>query len=306
MFNHKHRVVVQLTDGSALDVCESSTVRINKRIPVRNLKADVEVLDEKTLLLSIKNKLQSNRKQEMHFDHVGTQSDTRTSVEISSLVDQLLVQCHNCCLLKFSPMKVTQAPFICNQLENEIEKRLQMLRATISSIRIEYFDVQKYHMINLISDVTKKKRRPNIQNDFANILELHKWFQKDYITLWATGLGHDCLDVHFTFSDINHRTHKVKLSLFNVYLSKMDLDTKNALCDFFRNLGSVRSIKHCLLTDCLKEYFNNKKAWRTWMIFDVPLLKFNGNTTYDMLQLANAAYVGANTSSNESKVSEKL
>ncbi|XP_004530151.1 uncharacterized protein LOC101451702 [Ceratitis capitata] len=238
--------------------------------------------------------------QPLRFDCVGTARNSFVRAEFAMLMDELFLNKSSCCLLQFFPLRECQLSFLCNLLVSEVDKRMMTLRAKLIAIKVEYFDLRKYDVINFLGDnqphaTVKSKRKSQPQNLFHTTLDLLRWLQTRYLQLFAKGQGTENMDLEFTFCDTQSRVHTVRLSIMNVYLCHMDSDTKTCLRNCFENIRSAkRGRKSVVLTDCLREILGPKDNWYTWFIFHVPIAKGRGIIIDDQLNLASSAYAGIN------------
>nr|XP_014094544.2 uncharacterized protein LOC106620544 isoform X1 [Bactrocera oleae] len=238
--------------------------------------------------------------QPLRFDCVGTTRNAFVRAEYAMLMDELFLNKSSCCLLQFFPLRECQISFLCNLLVSEVDKRMMALQAKLMRIKVEYFDVRKYDVVNFLGSsqprsTTKNKRHSRPQNLFSNTLELLRWLQTRYLQLFAKGQGTENMDLEFTFSDVQTRVHTVRLSIMHVFLCHMDSDTKTCLRNCFENIHSAkRGRKSIMLTDCLREILGPKENWFTWFVFHVPIAKGRGIIIDDQLNLASSAYAGIN------------
>uniref|UniRef100_A0A0A1WTT0 Galactokinase n=1 Tax=Zeugodacus cucurbitae TaxID=28588 RepID=A0A0A1WTT0_ZEUCU len=238
--------------------------------------------------------------QPLRFDCVGTTRNAFVRAEYAMLMDELFLNRSSCCLLQFFPLRECQISFLCNLLVSEVDKRMMVLQAKLLRIKVEYFDLRKYDVINFLGSnhprsTTKNQRNSRPHNLFGNTLDLLRWLQTRYLQLFGKGQGTENLDLEFTFSDSQTRVHTVRLSIMHVFLCHMDSDTKTCLRNCFENIRSAkRGRKSIMLTDCLREILGPKANWFTWFVFHVPIAKGRGIIIDDQLNLASSAYAGIN------------
>ncbi|XP_067618955.1 uncharacterized protein [Eurosta solidaginis] len=237
--------------------------------------------------------------QPLRFDCVGTMCNSFVRAEFSMLMHELFINKSSCCLLQFFPVRESQLSFLCNLLVSEVDKHMMILQAKLFAIKVEYFDLRKYDVINMLDDhqprsTIKNKHNSRPHNIFHTTLELLRWLQTKYTSLFSKGQGSENIDLEFTFADSKSHVYTVKLTIMNNYLCQMDADTKTCLRNCFENMRSAkRGRKNIVLTDCLREILSPQENWFTWFIFHVPIAKGRGIVIDDQLILATAAYTGA-------------
>ncbi|XP_053946830.1 uncharacterized protein LOC128855714 [Anastrepha ludens] len=288
----KQRVVIEIDE----DIRAGDTEQFRNMLDVPSVMPAVSA---KSLKMPIYAKLHSPT-QTLRFDCVGTARNSFVRAEFAMLMDELFLKKSKCCLLQFFPLRDCQLSFLCNLLVSEVDKRMMIMQAKLFAIKMEYYDLRKYDVINLLGDGSQRSTIKNKRKSYPHIIfhsttELLRWLQTKYIQLFARGQGTENIDCEFTFCDIKNNVYTVRLSIMNNFLCHMDGDMKTCLRNCFENIHSTeRRRKHVMLTDCLREIFKPTENWYTWFIFHVPIARGRGVVIDDQLNLATAAYAGIN------------
>ncbi|XP_052841083.1 uncharacterized protein LOC128255484 [Drosophila gunungcola] len=282
-----HRVLVALTDDKK---------RGSVEVPV--LENDIRILDNKSMLLRMQN---SSAKvvnsweppryyRHLEFDAIGYELEPSIRTELSDFMTQILRNHRHGSLLRFSSLQRNQNPnFLTRLLVTEVDKLMMELRCRLKSINVDYFDVRKFDMVNMLVEpnaVPNRRRCSSAGKSVCSTRELYQWLINDFTNLRGRGLGDDYLDFEFVYRDSMAMQHRIHLSVFHIFGSESRPD----LVDFFRSLPQSRLNGSTLLNDCLKESFDLKSLQPAVVIVELPIAPDLSDARRKILKLADLAF----------------
>ncbi|XP_017848933.1 uncharacterized protein LOC108604135 [Drosophila busckii] len=292
-----HRVVVALTDAAQ----KSPTSKAN----ASGIDRDIRILDRNSMLLRLpvqesKASFQPRYFQQLEFDSVGFDSEKHIRAEFGELMTQMFKRLCNGCLLRLTPWRAYNLKLLTRLLVTEVDKLLLALNYRLLGIQVEYFDVRKFDMVNLL--ISSSKQQPQVRK-LNNTSELFQWLHNEYIGLRGRITGDDYMSIEFRLcSNSRQQQHKLQLSIFNIF----DCHARKDLSEFFKALPGGRSSQGSLLTDVIKESFDRKRNIYTLVLCEMP-----GNKAYTppiqrFLSLADMAYLSIKALDNKCNSQLKL
>uniref|UniRef100_W8BRN1 Uncharacterized protein n=1 Tax=Ceratitis capitata TaxID=7213 RepID=W8BRN1_CERCA len=227
----------------------------------------------------------------VHFDFVGSGTDPRTRNEMFALTHELLENCKNCCLQRFCSKRHCPCCFLHQLLVRNVDRRLQMMQCKLTGVQLQYYDLRQHpitgHFFHLLrSDIS-----------FSTTQQLYRWLDSQYRRLFGVGQWHEVIEVKYEFEDPRYVIHRVTLVIMNLYLHKLDANSKRSMCRLLRTptpplkrpmRRGVADERSMLINDCISAHFGGGEPW--WIIFDVSL--DGGQIAGDMLKMAHCAYTG--------------
>ncbi|KAH8251657.1 hypothetical protein KR038_004296 [Drosophila bunnanda] len=283
-----HRVMVALTDPKRRTYPEDSS-----------LGEEIKLLDKKAILLRIPNALGKSAPvmkppryyRHMEFDAIGYDFESHIRSELTDLMTQMFRYHRHGNLLRFPPQRNLNPTLLTRLLVTEVDKLLQDLRLRLKAINVDYFDVRKFDMINLLLDpkaVPQHRRGLLCGKSFYSTKDLYHWLVNDLTTVRGRGIGDDYLEFEFVYRDIQPRQHKVRLSVFHIFNSEERPD----LAEFLKSVphGRQGGVSTTLLNDCLKESFDFKSPTPALMMFELPMIPELCEYRRKVLKLADIAY----------------
>ncbi|XP_037955394.1 uncharacterized protein LOC119685242 [Teleopsis dalmanni] len=307
------RVIVQLNDIDAPDHFELNRKnRLDRETENKKyINTNLQLIDDHTLLVtsnapSVNADSQSKILRHLHFSFLGFASEVRTVEQIHELLDQLLLKRKNSCLIRFNALRECQIRFLSNFLCKEVQKRLKKTKTTVDHIKLEYYNLHKYNLVNVMSTMSSGRKESISPAGllFHNFSQLQKWLRTDYTNLFSFGTGHECFDFQFSLTDTHERKFRLNFSLIHYYLCIIDGDTKADMKNVLENSTSRAAVNNTMIVKCLREYLVlAKKSWQVDLLFDIPIIDSDsGNIiTEDILQVACAAETGLKVSVSDSK-----
>ncbi|XP_020817288.1 uncharacterized protein LOC110190949 [Drosophila serrata] len=283
-----HRVMVALTDPKRRSYSEEPC-----------LDEEIKLLDKKAMLLRIPNALgkpgplmKSPRYyRHMEFDAIGYDFETHIRSELTDLMSQMFRYHRHGSLLRFPAQRNLNPSLLTRLLVTEVEKLMMDLRLRLKTINVDYFDVRKFDMINLLLDpkATRNHRRDLMcGKSFYSTKDLYQWLVNDLTTLRGRAIGDDYLDFEFVYRDTQPRQHKIRLSVFHIFNS----EDRSDLAEFLKSVPNGRQcgVSSTLLNDCLKESFDLKSPTPALMMFELPMVPELCDYRRKVLKLADMAY----------------
>ncbi|XP_068157759.1 uncharacterized protein [Drosophila tropicalis] len=314
-----HRVVVVLTDVTRKGMTTTSCSGEDNP-----QETDVKILDSRSLLLRIQNTkanagrtefgadgegrgVRGGRKppskicespryyRHMEFDAIGYECEPQVRGELSELIEQTFRQQSHGCLLRMTPMGTHNMNLLTRLLVAEVDKAMLVLHCRLRAINVDYYDVRKFDMVNMLSEPSKRHHQiKHCGRCLQSTRELFQWLLSEYNVLRTRCTGDDFIDLQFIFRDAQQKLHKLHLTIFQIF----GCDERMDISGFFNGLPMGRNNHTSLLTDCIKESFDFKKPMRTVILFELPLTvgKESPKWMRKILRLADTAYTSIATS----------
>ncbi|KAH8382348.1 hypothetical protein KR009_002987 [Drosophila setifemur] len=281
-----HRVLVTLTDFKRQTLPEDN-----------ELRGEIKILDKKSLLLRIQNAAGKSDThddppryyRQMEVDAMGFEFEPQIRTELSDFLNQVFRLRTNGSLLRFAPKRNINTNLLTRLLVTEVDKLMMDLRCRLKSINVDYFDVRKFDMVNLITESTSVKNGRRLHQSgkpLPGTRELFTWLINDFVDLRGRGKGDDYLDFEFVFRNAQQVDHKVHIALFQIFKSEQRPD----MAEFFRSLHLGRLTGSTLLHDCLRESFDLKCSTPAVVLFELPMTLGLGDTRRKILKLSDVAY----------------
>uniref|UniRef100_A0A1I8NY52 Uncharacterized protein n=1 Tax=Stomoxys calcitrans TaxID=35570 RepID=A0A1I8NY52_STOCA len=297
----KHRVIVQLNKSGSHNASHSKLTLVQIRA-APDITDSCIALDYNTLQVNKKSSTTKilqlpSSKETLKFDCVANGFDANTKSEMSLMIDQILLNHRNCCMIRCVAVLESSAAVLNHLLVCEVDKRLQMAQLTLRSVECEYFDIRKFDIVNLLGGRHHKSQK------FLSTMDLQRWLKGEYQQLVAKCQGHECLDFVFTFSGKRGVMHQVKFSYMQLIAAKLDSQDKLALRQSLEDITiRPRGIQSSMLLDTLRDYLLPHQEMQIWMFFEIPVRQRPTNSgsdeiMTDMLKFAKAAYAGFHASS---------
>ncbi|XP_075170513.1 uncharacterized protein LOC142242917 [Haematobia irritans] len=294
--SEKHRVIVQLNKSGSQNASHSKLTLVQVRARPEMTDSCV-ALGYNTLQVNKKPSSQisnlTSPKIKLHFDCVGNGFDANTKSEMSSMISQLLLNHHNCCMIRCVANRESSAAVLNHLLVCEVDKRLQTAQLSLSCIQCEYYDIRKFDIVNLLG-------RPSRAKKFLSTMDLQRWLNGEYQNLVAGCQGHECLDFLFTYADRRRVMYQVKFSYMQIIATKLDSEGKVCLNQCLENITIRPRGSTSMLVDTIRDYYSPDQEMQIWMFFEIPVQHRSstngaGDIMDDMLEFAKAAYTGFNT-----------
>ncbi|KAI8044027.1 hypothetical protein M5D96_000176 [Drosophila gunungcola] len=203
----------------------------------------------------------------LEFDAIGYELEPSIRTELSDFMTQILR----------------------NHRHGKVDKLMMELRCRLKSINVDYFDVRKFDMVNMLVEpnaVPNRRRCSSAGKSVCSTRELYQWLINDFTNLRGRGLGDDYLDFEFVYRDSMAMQHRIHLSVFHIFGSESRPD----LVDFFRSLPQSRLNGSTLLNDCLKESFDLKSLQPAVVIVELPIAPDLSDARRKILKLADLAF----------------
>ncbi|KAH8242565.1 hypothetical protein KR032_000074 [Drosophila birchii] len=283
-----HRIMVALTDPKRRTYSEDP-----------NLDEEIKLLDKKAMLLRIPNAMAKSSNfmktpryyRHMEFDAIGYDFESHIRSELTELMTQMFRYHRHGSLLRFPSQRNLNPSLLTRLLVTEVDKLMLDLRLRLKSINVDYFDVRKFDMINLLLDPkvnSQQRRNVHYGKSFSNTKDLFQWLVNDLTGVRGRGIGDDYLDFEFVFRDSQSRQHKIRLSVFHIFKCEERTD----LAEFFKTVpqGKHSGVSATLLTDCLKESFDFRRPTPALIMFELPMLPELCDYRRKVLKLADMAY----------------
>ncbi|KAH8294963.1 hypothetical protein KR018_004733 [Drosophila ironensis] len=281
-----HRVVVALGEPKRVGYGEEN-----------DLNGDLKLLDNKTMLLRMPNssakagsRVDAPRYyRQLEFDAIGFESEHQLRAELNGFMAQIFRQRCNGSLLRFAAQRSLNPNLFTRLFVTEVDKLMLELRCRIKAINVDYFDVRKFDMVNLLvepSAVNNRHRILQSGKSVSSTRELFQWLINDFAALRGRGIGDDYLDFQFVFRNAQQNQHKIHLSIFQIFTS----DQRADVAEFFKSLTLGRPGGGTLLKDCLKESFDDKNPIPALIMFELPAGDEMSETRRKILKLADTAF----------------
>ncbi|XP_023168617.2 uncharacterized protein LOC111597909 [Drosophila hydei] len=277
-----HRVIVSLTD--TMHKLSSS----NKNTPI---DSDVKLMDKTTLLLRTRNSAETGKPltaryyHQLQFDAVGYEDDRHMRNELTYLLDQMIREHRHGCMLRLTPRRSHNIKLLTHLLVSHLDKLLAKLPYQLIGINVEYYDVRKFDLVNMLLSSTRGRQQTSTRA-MQTTREMFQWLHNEYAMLRARGTGDDHINVELILSDGIQKSHQIYLSLYHIF----DCTERTDIKDFFKAFSAGKRCKSTLLTDCIKESFDLKRPARTLILCEMPLDKESTCETHKFLHLANLIY----------------
>ncbi|EDW83253.1 uncharacterized protein Dwil_GK22422 [Drosophila willistoni] len=300
-----HRVMVVLTDATRKGMTTSSCSGEDNPH-----ETEMKILDSRSLLLRIQNTKANAHRTElgadgespryyrhMEFDSIGYEYEPQVRGELSELIEQTFRQQTHGCLLRMTPLRTHNLNLLTRLLVAEVDKAMLVLHCRLRAINVDYYDVRKFDMVNMLSEASPNKRHLHFKHCgrcLQSTRELFQWLVTEYNVLRTRGSGDDFIDLQYIFRDGQQKLHKLHLTIFQIF----GCDERMDISGFFNGLPMGRNNHASLLTDCIKESFDFKKPMRTVILFELPLTvgKEAPKWMRKILRLADTAYTSIATS----------
>lgn len=293
MSDRIHRVVVSLTDAMH---------KVPSSIRESLLDCEINILDKTTMLMRLKSGIDGFRSpryyQQMQFDAVGYEDDRHVRSQLSEMLVQMFRHHRHACLLRLTPRRAHNVKLMTRLLVSDVDKILEKLPYHLEGINVEFHDLRKFDMINMLA-ITQRSHRSREQpsrREMQTTREMFQWLHREYSALRGRGTGDDFINVEFVLNDHCQKQHRLNLAIFNIF----DCNERSDIGNFFKELPTGRQCKSTLLTDCIKESFDSKRGIFTLVLCEMPLDKECAREMHKFLQLADMACmnIGASTQSD--------
>ncbi|XP_016973792.1 uncharacterized protein LOC108040723 [Drosophila rhopaloa] len=262
------------------------------------LENDIRILDNKSMLLRMQNNTAKPVKswdspryyRHLEFDAVGHDLEPQIRTELGDFMAQMFRHHRHGSLLRLLLQKNHNPNFLARLLVTEVDKLMVALRYRLKAVNVDYFDVRKFEMVNMLVEPTAVPNRRRITpcgKAVSSTRDLYQWLINDFTVLRGSGLGDDYLDFEFVYRDSMALQHKIHLSVFHIFGSENRPD----LVDFFGSLPKGRPNGSTLLSDCLKESFDFKSPLPAVVMFELPVAPDLSDARRKILKLADLAYV---------------
>lgn len=293
-----HRVIVAVSDG---------VHRLESSRKDKTVENDINILDKTTLLLHVNSVPAENSKlsqyyQQMQFDAVGYDDDDHIRSNLNLLFRQMFENQRNGCLLRLAPWRTHNVRMLNRLLVIDLERYIQQMPYRLDRIYVEYHDVRKFELINMLMPITKTTRgtsKPR-QRELYNTTHLFKWLHNEYTLLRARGLGDDYINLEFVLTTPELKQVKLNLAIFNVF----DCIGRKDILNFFQKLPTGKMKQSTMIIDCIRESFDCKQPVFTVVFCEVPLNRGSSKDMHKFLQLADTAYM--NIAAANSKIDLKV
>lgn len=294
-----HRVIVAVTDG---------THKLESSRKDRALVSDINILDQTALLLHMKSVPVENAKlsqyyQQMQFDDVGYDDDEHVRNGLNQMLMQMFQHQKNGCLLRMTPWRSHNVRLLNRLVVTDLEKILHRVPYRLDGINVEYHDVRKFEMVNMLMPRMKSIRDKRFKPKHRELLttgHLFKWLHNEFTILRARGQGDDYINLEFVLTTEQQKQIKLNLSIFSIF----NCIGRKDIYNFFQKLPTGKFKQNTLITDCIREFFDCKQPVFTVVLFEVPLNKGNARGRHLFLQLADTAYM--NIAAANSKINLKV
>ncbi|XP_037720997.1 uncharacterized protein LOC119554235 [Drosophila subpulchrella] len=281
-----HLVLVVLTDPKR-----------RGHVDDQNLENDIRLLDSKSVLLRMQNNLAKPGNQvntpryyrHLEFDAIGHDFENHIRAELSDFIGQMFRHRRHGSLLRITSQRNHNPNLLTRLLVTEVDKVMVSMRCRLKSVNIDYFDVRKFDMVNMLVEpiaVPNRRRVTPSGKSIPSTRELFQWLTNDLTSIRDRGIGDDYLDFEFVYRDSLALQHRVHLSMFHIFGSENRPD----LVEFFRQLPQGRQNGSTLLNDCLKESFDFKSPNSAVVMFELPIAPDQSDSRRKILKLADIAY----------------
>ncbi|KAH8381335.1 hypothetical protein KR093_002823, partial [Drosophila rubida] len=277
MSGKTHRVVVSLTDAMH---------NLPRSIKESLLDSELNILDHTHLLMRMSAAGGAEScYQKMQFDAVGYEDDMHVRVELYEMMVQMLEHQRNCCLLRLTPRRTHNGKLMTRVLVSNVDKILEKLPYQLVGICVEYHDLRKFDMLNMLSTYRGRQREQYSRRDMQTTREMFQWLHNEYTAVRGRGTGDDYINVEFVLSDGNGKQVHLNLAIFNIF----NCNGRQDIGNFFKELPKGKLHKSTLLTDCIKESFDLNRNIYTVVLCEMPLDKESSREMHKFLRLANVA-----------------
>lgn len=292
-----HRVFVAVTDGT--HKLESSR---------KEKVSDINILDQTALLLQMNSVSAENAKltqyyQQMQFDAVGYDDDEHIRNGLNRMLLQMFQHQKNGCLLRMTPWRSHNVRLLNRLVVTDLEKILQQVPYRLDGINVEYHDVRKFDMVNMLMPRMKSIRANRFKPKHRELLttgHLFKWLHNEFTILRGRGQGDDYINLEFVLTTEQQKQIKLNLTIFSIF----NCIGRKDIYNFFQKLPTGKFKQNTLITDCIREFFDCKNPVFTVVLFEVPLNKGNARGRHMFLQIADTAYM--NIAAANSKINLKV
>lgn len=292
MDKKRQRVLVSLTDSP------------RRAGPLDDIQFDndVKILDNRTVLLRINNAVHKKKTEmstsntryyrQLEFDAVGFEYESHLRNEITDFVHRTFKEKKNTCFVRFSPHRMQNLNLMTRLLISEVDKSLSGQRLRLKTINLEFYDVRKFEMINMLNNQTTNARNRDSLSGrtMQSTREIFQWLLSEYSVLRSRCVGDDYIDLEFVLTDVSLKRHSIHMSIFQVF----GIDGRLDIMSFVKTLGEGKNPSNSLVTDCIKESFDWRRPTDTLLLFEMPLTKECRFWLRKMLHLADAAYTSIN------------
>ncbi|XP_017067160.1 uncharacterized protein LOC108105213 [Drosophila eugracilis] len=283
-----HLVLVALTDPK-------------RRICVddQNLERDIRLLDSKSMLLRVPsttgksalwNCVEPPRYyRHLEFDAIGFDGEPHIKTELSDFIGQMFRHHRHGSLIRISSQRNHSPNLFTRLLVNEVDKIMVDMRYRLKAVNVDYFDVRKFDMVNMVAEPTALSSRRGSTpcgKSLSSTRELFQWLNNDLTSLRGRGTGDDYLEFEFVYRDSLVLQHKIHLSIFHIFGGENRLD----LVEFFKGLPQGRQNSSTLLNDCLRESFDFKSPYPAVVVFELPIAPDQTDSRRKILKMAHVAY----------------
>ncbi|XP_017039369.1 uncharacterized protein LOC108086833 [Drosophila ficusphila] len=263
----------------------------------QGLASDVRLLDNKSILLKMQptagkstNFVEPPRYyRHLEFDAIGYDFEPHIRSELGDLITQMFRHHRHGSLLRLSSHRNHSPLLLTRLLVTEVDKLMVEMRFRLKSVNIDYFDVRKFDMVNMLVEpaaVPTRRRVTPCGKSVSSTRELFQWIVNDFTPLRSRGVGDEYVDFEFVYRDSMAEQHRIHLSLFSIFGS----ESRSDLVEFFRSLPQGRQNGSTLLNDCLKESFDLKSPAPTVVLFELPISPDLVEARRKILKLADVAY----------------
>ncbi|KAH8311474.1 hypothetical protein KR044_006511, partial [Drosophila immigrans] len=273
MSEKAHRVVVSLTDAIH---------NLPRSIQESLFDSKVNILDNTRLMMRMGGG--EINYQQMQFDAVGYEDDAHVRCELNELMVQMFRQQRNCCLLRLTPRRSHNVKLMSRLLVSNVDKVLEKLPYQLLGINVEYHDLRKFDMVNMLS--TQSRGRLQSRREMQNTRDMFHWLHNEYSAVRGRGTGDDYINIEFVLGEGYAEPKCVNLAIFNIF----DCNGRTDIGNFFKELPSGKLAKNSLLTDCIKESFDLNRNIFTVVLCEMPLDRESAREMHKFLRLANTAF----------------
>ncbi|SPP81141.1 uncharacterized protein LOC117582964 [Drosophila guanche] len=306
-----HHVMVALTESNRRYHTES--------LEGSSLDGEFKILDRKSVLLRMPSAAAGTSKtkqadvpryyRHLEFDAIGYDHEPHVRDQLSDLVENMFRQRLNGCLLRLTPHRSSNINLLTRVLVSEVDSIMLLLRFRLKSINVDYFDLRKFDMANMLlepgASMQSLNRRHRVHQSgriLQSTRELLQWLLNDFTTIRGRAVGDDYIDIQFVFRDGQHAIRKLHLTIFQV----IGGEERQEMADFFRSLPLGKQSNSTLLTDCIRESFDFQRPIRTVVMFELPLGRESpAQMMRKILKLADVAYVSIEKAHSAAKSSIK-
>lgn len=279
-----------------------------------HMKAEVLYISETTLQLNTRETEAAPCtiiSQKMTFDQVIKATDAELKIELDALMNKMISERHNCCIMRFIPRHEIEVALFYDALVMYFDKRLQQEKFRLQHCKLQCMDItnlmlgkEKLPEEGFILRATLapnkqsnandgKKYLRNTRNKFRNSGDLLLWLLNEYRSKLNDINGHEKLILTLSIRDNKYKVFNVKLYLFNIYINMMDREERNHWHKYMEHIGEgcqgeVCEYIHSGLTVSLSNHIDGSASDYGLLLFDIPTGSAFTSETIDILQMAHS------------------